>query len=99
VEPQADPAALASDNGSPTLEGNGSPTLAEGNSSPPLAEGARAAAANAKSSVEQAANPVSSPAPVPVVESGRSPLPFAVAFAVTVLIALLVRRLRHRHAE
>jgi hypothetical protein len=36
---------------------------------------------------------------VPVVESGRSPLPFAVAFAVTVLIALLVRRLRHRHAE
>ena len=49
--------------------------------------------------MEQAANPVSSPAPVPVVESGRSPLPFAVAFAVTVLIALLVRRLRHRHAE
>ena len=70
--------------------------LVAGNGSPPLAEAARETAANAKSSVEQATNPVSSP-PVPAVpEAGRSPLPFAVAFALTVLIALLVRRLRHR---
>jgi hypothetical protein len=70
--------------------------LVAGNGSPPLADAAREAAANAKSSVEQATNPVSRP-PVPAVpEAGRSPLPFAVAFALTVLLALLVRRLRHR---
>ena len=70
--------------------------LVAGNGSPPLAEAAREAAANAKSSVEQATNPVSRP-PVPAVpEAGRSPLPFAVAFALTVLLTLLIRRLRHR---
>jgi len=73
--------------------------LVTGNGSPPLAEAAREAAANAKSSVEQATNPVSRP-PVPAVpEAGRSPLPFAVAFALTVLLALLVHRLRHRPAD
>jgi len=73
--------------------------LVAGNGSPPLAEAAREAAANAKSSVEQATNPVSRP-PVPAVpEAGRSPLPFAVAFALTVLLALLVHRLRHRPAD
>jgi len=70
--------------------------LAAGNGSPPLTEAARAAAANAKSSVEQATNPVSRP-PVPAVpEAGRSPLPLAVAFALTVLLALIVHRRRHR---
>ena len=70
--------------------------LVAGNGSPPLAEAAREAAANAKSSVEQATDPVSRP-PVPAVpEAGRSPLPFAVAFALTVLLALIVHRLRHR---
>ena len=73
--------------------------LVAGNGSPPLAEAAREAAANAKSSVEQATDPVSRP-PVPAVpEAGRSPLPFAVAFALTVLLALLVHRLRHRPAD
>ncbi|HTY27954.1 MAG TPA: nucleoid-structuring protein H-NS [Mycobacterium sp.] len=68
--------------------------LAAGNGSPPLVEAAREAAANAKSSVERAGSPV--PA---VAEHGRSPLPFAVAFALTVLIALLVHRLRHRSED
>lgn len=70
-----------------------------GNGSAPLAEGARAAAYSAKASVEQATDPVSTPAIVPAPESSRSPLPFAMAFAATVLIALLVRRLRQRNAE
>jgi len=70
--------------------------LVAGNGSPPLAEAAREAAANAKSSVEQATNPVSRPSVPAVPEAGRSPLPFAVAFALTVLLALLVHRLRHR---
>ncbi|MCV7343510.1 hypothetical protein [Mycolicibacterium rhodesiae] len=74
------------------------PTVA-GNGSAPLTEGARAAAYSAKASVEQATDPVSTPAIVPAPESSRSPLPFAVAFAATVLIALLVRRLRQRNAE
>ncbi|KAA0105604.1 nucleoid-structuring protein H-NS [Mycolicibacterium sp. P1-5] len=73
--------------------------LAAGNGSPPLAEGARAAAASAKASVEQAADPVSTPAIVPAPQSSRSPLPFAVAFGATVLIALLVHRIRARNAE
>jgi hypothetical protein len=73
--------------------------LVAGNGSPPLAEAAREAAANAKSSVEQATNPVSRPAVPAVPEAGRSPLPFAVAFALTVLLALLVHRLRHRPAD
>jgi hypothetical protein len=77
------------------------PTPAElvtSNGSPPVTEGAREAAAAAKSSVEQAPNPVS-PAALPAPQSGRSPLPFAIAFAVAVLIALLVRRMRHRQTE
>ncbi|WP_328362514.1 nucleoid-structuring protein H-NS [Mycobacterium sp. NBC_00419] len=68
--------------------------LAAGNGSPPVAEAAREAAANAKSTVEQAASPLSTPSVPAVPEPGRSPLPFAVAFAVTVLLALLIRRLR-----
>jgi hypothetical protein len=75
------------------------PALVAGNGLPPLAEAAREAAANAKSSVERATNPVSRP-PVPAVpEAARSPLPFVVAFALTVLLALLVHRLRRRQED
>jgi len=70
--------------------------LVAGNGSPPLAEAAREAAANAKSTVEQATDPVSRPPVAAVPQTGRSPLPFAAAFAVAVLLALLVHRLRHR---
>ena len=73
--------------------------LAAGNGSPPLAEAAREAAANAKSSVEQAASPLSKPSAPAVPDTGRSPLPFAVAFAVAVLLALLIRRRRHASDE
>lgn len=61
--------------------------------------GAREAAANAKSSVEQAASPLAKPSVPAVAEEGRSPLPFAVAFAAVVLIGLLIRRRRHRDEE
>lgn len=67
--------------------------LVAGNGSPPLAEAAREAAANAKSTVEHATNPVSRPPAPAVPEAGRSPLPFAVGIALVVLIALIVRRL------
>ena len=42
---------------------------------------------------------VGGPLPATVSDSGRSPLPFAVAFAVTVLLALLIRRLRRHDDE
>ncbi len=91
IEPAVEPPALEP----PTPHA----ALVAGNGSPPLAEAAREAAANAKSSVEQATSPVSRP-PVPAVpEAARSPLPFAVAFALTVLLALLVHRLRRRRED
>ena len=51
------------------------------------------------STVDQAADAVGGPLPATVSDSGRSPLPFAVAFAVTVLLALLIRRLRRHDDE
>ncbi|HMZ15577.1 MAG TPA: hypothetical protein PLS04_15695, partial [Mycobacterium sp.] len=52
-----------------------------------------------QSTVDQAADAVGGPLPATVSDSGRSPLPFAVAFAVTVLLALLIRRLRRHDDE
>jgi hypothetical protein len=59
-----------------------------------VAEAAKDAAAHAKSTVEAAINPVSGHAAPP--SAGRSPVPFAVAIAVSLLALLLVRRLRRR---
>ena len=74
--------------------------LSAGNGSPPSAQAAaREAAAKAKSTVDHAADAVGGPLPATVSDSGRSPLPFAVAFAVTVLLALLIRRLRRHDDE
>jgi lysozyme family protein len=59
-----------------------------------LAAAAKDAAAHAKSTVEAASNPVSGEASVP--STGRSPLPLAVAIAVSLLALLVVRQLRRR---
>lgn len=59
-----------------------------------LAEAAKDAAAHAKSTVQAASNPVAGQAVPP--SAGRSPVPFAVAIAVSLLALLLVRQLRRR---
>lgn len=59
-----------------------------------IAAAAKDAAAQAKSTVDAASNPVSGDALLP--SAGRSPLPWAVAIAVSLLALLLVRRLRQR---
>ena len=57
-----------------------------------LAAAAKDAAAHAKSTVEAASNPLpAQPAPASV---GRSPVPFVVAIAISVLAVLLIRQLR-----
>lgn len=59
-----------------------------------LAEAAKDAAAQAKSTVEGANNPVS-PQVAPAV-SGQSPVPLIVAVALSLLAILLIRQLRRR---
>ncbi|UQX13335.1 nucleoid-structuring protein H-NS [Candidatus Mycobacterium methanotrophicum] len=59
-----------------------------------LAQVAKDVAAQAKSTVEAASNPVSREAGLP--SAGRSPLPLVMAIAVSLLALLLVRRLRQR---
>ena len=58
-----------------------------------LAAAAKEAAAHAKATVEAADNPL--PAQSGPSSSGRSPLPFAVAIAISLLAILLIRKLRH----
>ncbi|HWF27580.1 MAG TPA: nucleoid-structuring protein H-NS [Mycobacterium sp.] len=55
---------------------------------------AKDAAAQAKSTVEDANNPVSSDVPAPA--SSMSPTPWVVALAVSLLAILLIRQLRRR---
>jgi hypothetical protein len=55
---------------------------------------AKDAAAQAKSTVEAANNPVSTAVPGPAV--GQSPVPLIVAVAVSLLAILLIRQLRRR---
>ena len=57
-------------------------------------DAAKDAAANAKSTVEDANNPVSSDSYLPV--SRTSPVPLLVALALSLLAILLVRQLRRR---
>ena len=57
-----------------------------------LAAAAKDAAAHAKSTIEAAANPL--PAQAGPSSSGRSPLPLAVAIAISLLAVLLIRQLR-----
>jgi hypothetical protein len=64
-----------------------------------LVDGAKAAAAQAKSTVEQASDSVARPVPAPVAEPRFSPTPLAVAFAVALLAIYLVRRLRSEDTE
>jgi cobalamin biosynthesis Mg chelatase CobN len=59
-----------------------------------LAAAAKDAAAQAKSTVEAAPNPVSPAVPAP--ESSMFPTPWVVALAVSVLAILLIRQLRRR---
>src|SRR5271169_2918225 len=59
-----------------------------------LAAAAKDAAAHAKSTVDAARNPVPGEALLP--SAGRSPLPLAVAIAVSLLALLLIRQLRQR---
>jgi hypothetical protein len=73
--------------------------LAATNGNGQLAEAAKEAAAQAKANVEGAANPVDQPAYFPGVPVSRSPLQLAVALAVAVLAALLVRQVRRHSAE
>ncbi|WP_197379188.1 Rv3852 family protein [Mycolicibacterium mengxianglii] len=64
----------------------------------PVTEGAKEAAAQAKTTVEQAPDAIAAPVVVPA-ESGRSPLPIAVAVVVSLLAVLVVRQLRRNSAE
>jgi hypothetical protein len=57
-----------------------------------LAAAAKDAAAHAKSTVEAAANPL--PRQAGPSSSGRSPVPLAVAIAISLLAVLLIRQLR-----
>jgi hypothetical protein len=59
-----------------------------------LAAAAKDAAAQAKSTVEAANNPVSSD--VPATSSGQSPVPLIVALTLSLLAILLIRQLRRR---
>ncbi|OBI43740.1 nucleoid-structuring protein H-NS [Mycobacterium colombiense] len=59
-----------------------------------LTAAAKDAAAQAKSTVEAANNPVSPAIPGPAV--GQSPVPLIVALAVSLLAILLIRQLRRR---
>lgn len=59
-----------------------------------LTAAAKDAAAQAKSTVEAANNPVSPAVPGPAV--GQSPVPLIVAVAVSLLAILLIRQLRRR---
>lgn len=59
-----------------------------------LAAAAKDAAAQAKSTVQSAPNPVSPEMPAPT--SGLSPLPLIVALSVSLLAILLIRQLRRR---
>lgn len=59
-----------------------------------LAAAAKDAAAHAKSTVDAASNPVSGAARLS--SAGRSPVPLAVAIAISLLALLLVRQLRRR---
>ena len=67
--------------------------LAATNGAGPVREGAKEAAAQAKTTVDQAIDSVAAPLVQPV-ERGRSPLPVAVAIAVSLLAVLVVRQLR-----
>jgi hypothetical protein len=73
--------------------------LADTNGSGKLAEAAREAAAQAKSTVDGASDPVVRPTPLPVPAPSRSRLPLAVAVAITLLAALLARQLRRRSRD
>jgi cobalamin biosynthesis Mg chelatase CobN len=59
----------------------------------PVSVGAKEAAAQAKSTVEQASDSVAAPV-VQAAERGRSPLPIVVALVVSLLAVLVVRQLR-----
>jgi hypothetical protein len=59
-----------------------------------LAEAAKVVAAQAKSTVERANNPVPPVAPIPA--SSQSPVPLLVALTLSLLAILLVRRLHRR---
>jgi cobalamin biosynthesis Mg chelatase CobN len=62
-----------------------------------LAAAAKDAAAHAKSTVEAASNPVPGQAVQP--SANRSPVPWLVAIAVSLLAVLLVRQLRQRGSD
>jgi hypothetical protein len=72
--------------------------LASTNGSAHPTDGAKEAAAQAKSLVDQASDSVGRPALPAIDGSGRSPIPFVVAFAVSLLAAVLVYRLR-QHSD
>jgi len=59
-----------------------------------VADAAREVAAQAKSTVDDASDAMAGPALVPAADVGRSPMPFVAAILISVLAALLVRRLR-----
>jgi hypothetical protein len=59
-----------------------------------IAEAAKDVAAQAKSTVEAANNPIPPAAPIP--ESSQSPVPLLVALTLSLLAILLVRRLHNR---
>ena len=64
------------------------------NGSAPPAAGVKEAAAQAKSAVDRADSDIVRPSLMPLAEPARSPLPLAVAIAVSLLAILLVRSLR-----
>jgi hypothetical protein len=74
------------------------PKLADTNGDRNIANAAKQAAAQAKSTVAEAGNPVTGPRTIPLVEPGQSRLPIAAAIAAGVLAILLVL-LARRHGD
>ncbi|MEX3766247.1 hypothetical protein ABFW14_04895, partial [Mycolicibacterium fortuitum] len=66
---------------------------------PDVAKAAKETAAQAKSTVTSATNPVSGPAPVPLSDSPSSKLPVVAAVAVGVLAVILVLLSRRNSEE
>ena len=67
------------------------------NGSGSIADGAKQAAAQAKTTVEQASDTVRAPVPESDEPEGNSPMPYVVALVVTLLAVLWIRRLRQRN--
>jgi cobalamin biosynthesis Mg chelatase CobN len=96
AEPAKKAAKKAPAKKAPAKKATAAPKLADTNGD--LSTGAKEAAAQAKSAVATASNPVAGPAPVPLIGPEPSRLPIVAAVAAGVL-AILVVLLARRHSD